>query len=556
MQFWANYNMLWANPDYRGQDQGWVGSQVRAMAWAMRALGEAAYATPDNHPMKAYFVNHIQFNIDHQTSHEQASPNIFGLSTSDSYTWAYDLGGGTENGEAPWQDDFFTWTVGHLVEQGFTSATWLRDYKAKYPIDRLTHPDFCYVFAAMYTRQFMDTKGSPLYASWADVYLKNEGASIVSLPCGGTAMATALGIDPGEINSYREVTSYIANMYPALAVSVDSSNARGLQAWAVMEGRARKPTEQTWGDEPEWAIIPRSISDSTALVNLTAASTTIASGTSATLLWSTLNVTSCTASGGWTGSKATSGTETIGPLNANTTFTLSCSGPSGTTSKSVAVTISSTSPSPTLSLSASPATVAANGTTVLTWSSTNATSCTAGGGWSGSMATSGNQSVGPLTATTSFSLSCTGSGGSVTKSVSVTVSGSPPPPPVAPTVTLSASPATINANDTSMLTWSSTDASSCTGLDGWSGAKATSGSQSTGGLTGTTTYTLSCTGAGGTAQQSATVTVNAGSGNPGGGTGSTKDSGGGALGLLSLFALLTVRCAGLRINRRYTTQPA
>ncbi len=278
LQFWANYNMLWANPDYRGADKGWVGTQIRAMAWAMRTLGEAAYATPDDHHMKAYFVNHIQYNIDHQTSHEQASPNIFGISTTDNYTWDYDMGGGTANAHAPWQDDFFTWTVGHLVELGFTSANWLYDFKSTYPIDRLTNNGFCYVFSAVYTRQFKDASGGALYPDWNTVYLKNHGASLVNLPCGGTAMASALGIDPGEINSYREVTSYIANMYPAAAVAADSGHANGAQAWAVLEGRARKPPEQDWGNEPEWAIIPRTVSNTTPIVNLGASPNSIATG--------------------------------------------------------------------------------------------------------------------------------------------------------------------------------------------------------------------------------------------------------------------------------------
>lgn len=79
-------------------------------------------------------------------------------------------------------------------------------------------------------------------------------------------------------------------------------------------------------------------------------------------------------------------------------------------------------PAATASLSANPTSVAPGGTTTLTWSSTNATSCTAGGGWSGTKGTSGSETSAALNATTSFTLTCTGSGGtSAQQSVSVSV---------------------------------------------------------------------------------------------------------------------------------------
>lgn len=76
-----------------------------------------------------------------------------------------------------------------------------------------------------------------------------------------------------------------------------------------------------------------------------------------------------------------------------------------------------------------------------------------------------------------------------------------------PTVTLSASPTSVPSGSASTLTWSSTNATSCSASGAWSGAKAISGSQSTGALTSTSTYSLTCSGSGGSASTSATVTV-------------------------------------------------
>jgi hypothetical protein len=90
---------------------------------------------------------------------------------------------------------------------------------------------------------------------------------------------------------------------------------------------------------------------------------------------------------------------------------------------------------PTVTLTASPTTVTSGQTSTLTWTSANATACTATGGWSGSKATSGSAATSALTATSSFTLSCTGSGGSASANATVTVSGTTAgnPVPTGPT---------------------------------------------------------------------------------------------------------------------------
>ena len=73
----------------------------------------------------------------------------------------------------------------------------------------------------------------------------------------------------------------------------------------------------------------------------------------------------------------------------------------------------------------------------LAWSSTNAQSCVASGGWTGTRSISGTNPVGPLSATTSFVLDCQGASGSTGRAtVQVTVGSSAPPPVnVAPVIT-------------------------------------------------------------------------------------------------------------------------
>lgn len=156
----------------------------------------------------------------------------------------------------------------------------------------------------------------------------------------------------------------------------------------------------------------------TVVLNVDAAA--VASGASVTFTWFTVGATACTASGAWSGSKATAGSETVGPLTASGTYVLTCSGSGGSTNQSIAIAVAANA-APTLTLSANPTTVNTNGASTLTWSSTNATSCTASGAWTGSKATSGSQSVGPLTVTGTYTLNCSGTGGTVNKSATITV---------------------------------------------------------------------------------------------------------------------------------------
>lgn len=92
------------------------------------------------------------------------------------------------------------------------------------------------------------------------------------------------------------------------------------------------------------------------------------------------------------------------------------------TTNSITYTVAQQStPVPTVSISATPDIVALGGSSTLTWSSTNASTCTGTGGWNQNLASRGSMGVTPSN-TTQYNISCTGSGGtSGTKSVTVNV---------------------------------------------------------------------------------------------------------------------------------------
>ncbi len=178
-------------------------------------------------------------------------------------------------------------------------------------------------------------------------------------------------------------------------------------------------------------------------------------------------------------------------------------------------TINVASPKPTVQIHANPTHVPGGGSSKLTWSSTNATSCTATGDWLATGAKAINnstgESTGALTTDKTYTIKCTGTGGtSAPASATVTVDDAPTP---RPTVTLTATPDTIDYGENSNLTWTSTNATECHrsggGVFNTGGATNNNSGVSTGSLTETTDYFIICTGPGGTsAPGEATVTVN------------------------------------------------
>jgi hypothetical protein len=82
------------------------------------------------------------------------------------------------------------------------------------------------------------------------------------------------------------------------------------------------------------------------------------------------------------------------------------------------------------------------------------------------------------------------------------------PPLSMPTVSISLRPTTVEAGEIARLSWSSTNARSCTASGVWSGAEGLSGSENvTSAVPGRYTYTLTCAGNSGNASGSASLIV-------------------------------------------------
>jgi hypothetical protein len=100
-------------------------------------------------------------------------------------------------------------------------------------------------------------------------------------------------------------------------------------------------------NQQEYGLYGLQILDAPPTVTLTASPTSVVTGKSTTLSWTTTNATACVASGGnFTGSQTPgSGTASV-TVSATTTYTLTCTGPGGSGSGSAAVTATAASAPP------------------------------------------------------------------------------------------------------------------------------------------------------------------------------------------------------------------
>ena len=234
---------------------------------------------------------------------------------------------------------------------------------------------------------------------------------------------------------------------------------------------------------------------------------TIVYNSSATLSWSSTNATACTASNGWSGAKATSGSESTGNLTSSKTYTLTCTGPGGSASDSVTVNVSVPPPG---NFSLSSGSVTCNSVPLSWTSSSNA---------DGYRILKGSARVDispyqPYTARnftdTTVSQNTTYlyqieaynvAGANRSNTINVTTPYCPP------TVSLSGNPTSVFQGQSSTLTWSSAYTTSCVASGAWSGSKALSCSEVVVPSPPSATYTLTCSGPGGSASDSVTIDI-------------------------------------------------
>ncbi|MCW5214049.1 hypothetical protein VU13_01795, partial [Desulfobulbus sp. US5] len=220
-------------------------------------------------------------------------------------------------------------------------------------------------------------------------------------------------------------------------------------------------------------------------------SNTINPGDSVTLNWTVKYADTLTMNQG-VGPVEASGSLTITPETLPLTYTLTSVNERGSAARSV--TLYYTPPRGTLT--AEPLQLKVGDSTTLTWTSTNAETCTITPDI-GEVDCNGSMEVTPTSSPTYYLFEMVGSGGIYRRGVYVSF--------VAPTADLKTSAATVNEGESVELSWVFANATSCI-IDQGIGEVEPGGVQTVTPPV-TTTYTMTATGPGGTVTDQVTVTV-------------------------------------------------
>lgn len=272
LAFGASHNEIWPNEAYRGYSKGLIDAaqgQVRGKAWVLREMADAAWLLPDNYPLKTEFNADVENSLADWNAKYTNNPNANPLHVMNQGP-VYDMHGGTNNGIAPWQHNFLTWSVGHAAELGFAGAAEFRDWLAKFEIGLMTDwqanptQGYCWLEASAYSLQVKDASGNwlPSYTAAYDATFP----TLAGLACNSPAMIAAMGTmqgqawQAGEMYGYADsATGYPANLQIGLAAAANSGLPNAQAAWATFDSRSVKPSgSDAYNNYPNFALLPRS----------------------------------------------------------------------------------------------------------------------------------------------------------------------------------------------------------------------------------------------------------------------------------------------------------
>lgn len=322
--------MMWPSPRQNGK--GIVFHQyyeVRAQGWAYRTISEAAWSNPDGTATKAYWQRIVNNNYDEIINSIIPRWNNRAKETAGYFLGAF-RGDTSTVTIGPWQQDYVMSAFFASSLRGDAKATRIISWAQNWNVGRFTHQAQGHGWAAATSYQYIvSTPSGVAHDTWVALAASN-GSSNTLVADGSHFVTLALMTLAGIHNI--------------------NGNADALRVYNQIKGQNLKGFRlsdyQT--QYPQFHIVPVSGAVPTPppstprepapSVTISASPSSITAGQSSTLTWRATDSTSCTASGSWTGSKATSGALSISPT-ASATYTLTCIGARGTAAASIGVAV-------------------------------------------------------------------------------------------------------------------------------------------------------------------------------------------------------------------------
>jgi len=331
-----------------------------------------------------------------------------------------------------------------------------------------------------------------------DPPIADAGPDQSNVPAGTVSLDGSASYDP---DSDPITFQWIQEGGPQITLTSPTTSRPTFNAAAGQSYTFRLVVKDDHGGQGQARVrISTRAADRSQILFFTADPKQIVAGQPVTLSWRTLNADTVNIAG--IGNVATSGTLSVSPSTTTTYVLTARNSVNEETSTATVAVIGLPTQVLVFGCAATPSTISPGQSATLAWTTVNADSVSIQPGI-GPVDKIGTRTVTP-TQTTTYTVTALGGGSSSSCNVTVTVSAAVPV-----VASFTASPATIDAGQSSTLQWSVTNADSVsiTSL----GTVSNSGTRSVSPTT-TTTYTLTATNAAGSVTRTATVEVRAGTG--------------------------------------------
>ncbi len=330
LYFWASFTLATGSPDpacsyCRNAELGWVPSEVRGRAWALRAIGHAAAMSPSGSPEREYYTrklnNHVAiwegaFDLRNGAFHEPCPAGAFNPLRTTPWCWGRNVAGGNQSnplmiyepiggpyatsnmwtqedfpksppsttvpggalvvysGASEWMVYYNQIVVGHLLELGFKQLAELHAQSmTRRLLPQLRDPAYNPYLVAAY--QTPGVVCAPKLDPAKNQYVCEPGAYITTWADMRRAFKvnnpTAFqgGHDADPEHGYAIVARAAASyLYP-----FSPGNMSGREAWDWLNG---KINPSSFDENPMWALVPREIAAPLAAYRKKAAATPVA----------------------------------------------------------------------------------------------------------------------------------------------------------------------------------------------------------------------------------------------------------------------------------------